>query len=213
MRNFLTKYDLLKGTHLVAPTLRHASDDELLRRCILHEDAAWEELLRRHGPVIYYVIKQRLASAVPSRDGAAAEDVFGEMFERLLKDDCNVLRQVRNPSALRTYLCRIARRIAVDYVRREASAQNAASTQELYPTCAELSEVLATKETYEQLERAIRKLSAREQIFLKLYYEEGTAYKEIAEMTRTPIGTVGSVLHRARKALKELLEEQETPFP
>jgi RNA polymerase sigma-70 factor (ECF subfamily) len=44
---------------------------------------------------------------------------------------------------------------------------------------------------------------------LLLHFIEEFSLEEIARITETPIGTVKSRLHYARKALKKLLEENE----
>ena len=210
VRDLFKKAFLLgRDTH-VTGSLARLSESELLQRCILHDNVAWEELLRRHSHVIYYVIEQQLAHAIPSRDGETARDVFGEVLEKLFRNDCAVLRRIRNPVALRAYLLAMARTTAVDYLRRESAAQRAAILQEPCPIDAGPGHDAATREDFERLEKALHELPDREQFLLRLFYEEGMAYKDIAEMTRIPMGTVASVLHRARKTLRELLEQQET---
>ena len=189
-----------------ARALGRVSDRELLERCILHDNAAWEELLRRHGHVIYYVIEQHLASAIPSSDGETARDIFAEVVEKLFMNDCAVLRRIRNPVAFRAYLLAMARTTAVDYLRRESAAQRAAILQGPCPMNAGPGQDAGPREKFERLEKALHELPDREQLFLRLFYEEGMAYKDIAEMTRTPMGTVASTLHRARRDLRRLLE-------
>ncbi len=58
----------------------------------------------------------------------------------------------------------------------------------------------------ESLQVAIDKLPEELRTVLTLYYVEGFAYKEIAKIMKTPIGTVMSRLHTAKNALKKMLD-------
>lgn len=59
----------------------------------------------------------------------------------------------------------------------------------------------------ERLKSAIDDLSPEHREALLLWGVEGMKYREIAELTGVPIGTVMSRLHRARKTLADSLEE------
>lgn len=59
----------------------------------------------------------------------------------------------------------------------------------------------------ERLKRAIEELSPEHREALLLWGVEGLKYREIADITGVPIGTVMSRLHRARKQLADSLEE------
>ncbi len=194
----------------VARTFRYLSDSELVRRCILYENAAWQELIQRHGGAMYAAITRQLASNSPSHSRLEAEDILSRVFQRLLERDCEVLKNLRNPAAIRAYLCQIALTVTIDCVRRELSAPFVSSPHEVYGTVGDPYADIAARENFRKLDRALERLSERHRLFLKLYYEEDLAYKEIAELTRTPIRTVGTILHRARKAARDLLVEQET---
>jgi RNA polymerase sigma-70 factor (ECF subfamily) len=199
-----------KSKQRVKGTLLYLSDSELVRRCILYENAAWQELIRRHGGVMYAAIIRQLASGSPSHSRIEAEDILSRVFQRLLERDCEVLRNLRNPGAIRAYLCQIALTVTIDCLRRELSAPFVASPHEAHGIVADPYETIAANENYMELDRALEKLSDQHRLFLRLYYEQELAYKEIAELTRTPIRTVGTILHRARKAARDLLGEQET---
>jgi RNA polymerase sigma-70 factor, ECF subfamily len=55
---------------------------------------------------------------------------------------------------------------------------------------------------------ALRELAEDIRIAVYLADVEGLAYKEIADVMRTPVGTVVSRLHRGRRQLRELLRER-----
>ncbi len=203
-----TKPYLLRSRSHVGRAVRCVSDYELVRRCILHENTAWHELIRRHGGAIYATIVRQLGSLAPSRDGHDAEDVLGRVFEKLLERDCQVLRSLRDPRVMRAYLCQVARTVTVDHLRSDPTVPQVTGSHELGGTFADPREIAAAQEKYRVLEKVLQKLSDRHRLFLSLYYEQGLAYREFAELTATPIRTVGSVLHRARKAARSLLEKR-----
>ncbi|MFM9083459.1 MAG: sigma-70 family RNA polymerase sigma factor [Actinomycetota bacterium] len=59
--------------------------------------------------------------------------------------------------------------------------------------------------TDEEIKRALEELPEAFRLPVLLSDVEGFSYKEIAEMTGVPIGTVMSRLHRGRKAMQKLL--------
>jgi len=61
--------------------------------------------------------------------------------------------------------------------------------------------------TDDEIKRALEELPAAFRLPVLLSDVEGFSYKEIAEMTDVPIGTVMSRLHRGRKAMQKLLYE------
>jgi RNA polymerase sigma-70 factor (ECF subfamily) len=61
--------------------------------------------------------------------------------------------------------------------------------------------------TLEAVDAAMAKLPPEQRAIVALVCIEGVSYKEAAEITRVPIGTVMSRLARARQTLHALLEE------
>jgi RNA polymerase sigma-70 factor (ECF subfamily) len=65
----------------------------------------------------------------------------------------------------------------------------------------------------EGLQSALRSLPPANLKVVLLADVEGYSYKEIAQLTGSPIGTVMSRLHRGRQALKNALSESGFPYP
>jgi RNA polymerase sigma-70 factor (ECF subfamily) len=67
-------------------------------------------------------------------------------------------------------------------------------------------ERLAAAEQESRLLAAIEALPARQREMVHLKFARGLKYREIAEVTGTTVGNVGSVLHTALNRLRALLD-------
>lgn len=63
------------------------------------------------------------------------------------------------------------------------------------------------QEMKEMLDKGLDQLSANYKEIIILYYLEGLSYKEISDILRIPIGTVGIRLKRAKDALRKVCEK------
>jgi RNA polymerase sigma-70 factor (ECF subfamily) len=53
------------------------------------------------------------------------------------------------------------------------------------------------------VEKLLKRLSGREREIVRLYYLEARTYEEISTETDVPVNTIGTILSRARKKLRE----------
>jgi len=197
------KPHLLRTHPPVVRPLRHSSDHEVVARCLAYDEDAWRELIHRHGGAIHVAITRQLSHKSGSGNGIDAEDILGKVFEKLLRRNCEVLSNLREPEALRAYLCQIARTVTVDHLRREKAVRMVPRGD----TSRDPYKAMALKERYRMLECALETLPSRHREFLELYYGQGLTYRQIADQTGAGIGTVGVVLHRARKIVGTVLKE------
>jgi len=194
---------LLRTHPAVVRPLRHSSDHEVVGRCLAYDEDAWRELIHRHGGAIHVGITRQLSHRSGSGNGIDLDDILAKVFEKLLRRDCEVLRNLREPEALRAYLCQIARTVTVDHLRREKAVRMVPRGD----TSRDPYKAMALKERYRMLECALETLPSRHREFLELYYGQGLTYRQIADQTGAGIGTVGVVLHRARKIVGTVLKE------
>ncbi|HEV3144791.1 MAG TPA: sigma-70 family RNA polymerase sigma factor, partial [Gemmataceae bacterium] len=58
-------------------------------------------------------------------------------------------------------------------------------------------------ENIDEVQKLLRRLPAREREVVRLFYLEGRSYEEISTELHIPVNTIGPVLARARKKLRE----------
>ncbi len=190
------------ATHQLAQVLHHMraiadpapaaglADGPLLARFACHGDeAAFAELVRRHGPLVLGVCRRILG------DVHAAEDAFQATFLLLARK----ADRLRRPDRLNPWLYGVARRVAlkarmVANRRREVPAVDV--TANAPDDCSDLRPVL---------DDAISRLPARDRMPVVLCYFQGLTYAEAARRLRCPPGTVSARLARARARLRVLL--------
>jgi RNA polymerase sigma factor (sigma-70 family) len=172
-----------------------ASDAELLERFRARRDeAAFTQLLRRHGPMVIGVGRRLL------RQEADAEDVFQATFLLLARKASTI----RKPESVGSWLHGVARHLALKAqsraARRKAHERRAAAMRDTTATARE-----AWQELREALDQALQGLPEHHRSVLLLCYLEGRTQEKAARQLGCPLGTVRSRLARARQLLQARL--------
>lgn len=111
--------------------------------------------------------------------------------------------QLQNSAYFKTWLTRIVINECYNLLRKKK--QYAEFCEEVIADKSYLNEYI--KEEYLDLYQAISKLKEKDKICVLLFYMEDYSVSQIAEVLKVSQGTVKSRLNRARRQLKELLQE------
>ena len=175
----------------------------LVLRCRRGDPAAWREVIGLFERRLFYYLR-RLVGDV-ERD---AWDVLQQTWMEAYKN----IARLAEPRALRTWLYRIAHCQAVSHDRR-AGRDLLAADESTDPgdVPAEAADPFAAAEAAEQVHAGLARLSVPHREVLTLHFMEDLPIDEIALVLDVPPGTVKSRLHYAKRALRDVLEREETP--
>jgi RNA polymerase sigma factor (sigma-70 family) len=170
-------------------------DADLLRRFIAGRDeAAFEALLRRHGPMVLAVCRRVLDNE------ADAEDAFQAVFLVLVRRAAAVGRHESVGSFLHGVALRTALRARTDLASRRQHERQAAAMPGTEPTPDPVWHDLRPV-----LDEEVARLPGKYREPFRLCYLEGKTYDEIAQALGCSKGTVSSRLTRARERLRRRL--------
>lgn len=184
-----------------------AVDRTLLQRCLNKEPGAWNDFVDRFLGLIYHVIHYTAhLRSVPLRP-EETEDLAAEILLQLVANDYAVLRQFKGHSSLATYLTVIARRNCVhELTRRSTLRETQPRTDGRRVPESEIEAPPRAQvglESLEEVQKLLRRLPSRERQVVRLYYLEGRTYEEISTALHIPVNTIGPVLSRARKKMRQ----------
>ena len=146
---------------------------------------------------------------------ACQHDVFGLMVRMVGRQDAaDVSQQVflqafkkidqfRGQSKFKTWLYRLAVNESLQHLRKHKRKHQVLT----HDPVDERSTNMQRNEAADLLEKALEKLEPLLRSIFLLKETQGLSYREIAEATEIPEGTVGSRLNRARRQLRENLLE------
>lgn len=137
----------------------------------------------------FYTLTLRLTG-----NTALSEDILQDLFVKLYLSPPAV--PLRNP---RAYLYRCLRNQITDTVKRQKSTL---PLDETIPAADDPAHSIAERI---DLERALHTLSPQEQEILSLHLNGGLKFREIAEITEKPLGTVLWSYQRSIRRLRDIL--------
>lgn len=170
-------------------------DAELLQRSA-DDPACFGELVSRHQAFVFG------GAFRVTKDRALSEDIAQEAFLKAFR----VSETYRGEGPVRGWLYRIAQNLALNAVTR---------SRELPSESIDDTAIHATPEWHvlrnaeiDRVRTAIESLPAALRLPLVLREYRDETYENIAQKMDIPINTVRTRIHRARKALEDLLREQ-----
>ena len=139
-----------------------------------------------------------------SHDAALADDLVQETLSKALKNS----GQLRDPALLNSWLFRILANCWRDHFRRHREMEDIEELEDfrfVHETTPE--DEHAQTQIVDRVRGAVAKLPLGQRQVLTLVDLEEFSYAQVADILGVPVGTVMSRLCRARRALKELLQE------
>ncbi|HJZ57503.1 MAG TPA: sigma-70 family RNA polymerase sigma factor [Gemmataceae bacterium] len=187
-----------------------AVDRALLRRCLNKDPGSWNDFVDRFLSLIYHAIGYTAHLRSVRLGPEDVEDIAAEVLLKIVANNFKVLREFRGEASLATYLTVVARRICIQELVRRQNVKDAIKRGESRLPEVEPDDAPAAvkgMERLEEVEKLLRRLSGREREIVRLYYLEGRTYEEISTETDMPVNTIGAVLSRARKKLREMAKK------
>jgi RNA polymerase sigma-70 factor (ECF subfamily) len=176
-------------------------DAELIAAVLEGRTERFQPLMERHQQAIHaYLFRFLLGDTETARD--LTQTVFLKAFRNL--------RAVDPARPFAPWLYRIAHNEAANHLRSRARRPESGLEPDHWARlpAAEGNDPEANRlEAEEQaaLRSALAQLAPRQREVVMLHYFEDKSYEEIAEILAMPLGTVGTLMHRARRRLRDLL--------
>ena len=179
------------------------TDEFTLRRAQKGDAQAFEMLVTPHEQMLWRVCWHYTHHQ---------EDAADCLQEAMLKA-WKAIKTYRGECSLKTWLYRIAATVCLDFLRKQKRLPPTESADELAedegftpvddsPTP---DEAVIRQESADHIRAAIDALPAEMRTAIILYALQGMQYEEIAEVTKTAVGTVKSRINRARQKIAAYL--------
>ena len=182
-----------------------ALTDEQLVALAIEDDRYFEAIVERYEKKLqYYIMRFINCSAADAED--IIQDVFVNAYRNLNGFDTSL--------KFSSWVYRIAHNEAINHLRRITARPAVVMDDERFEALA--SELNVEHEVGQSMERerireAIGRLDEKYREAIVLRYLEDKSYEEISDILRKPLGSVSSLITRAKRILAKEVEQRAAP--
>jgi RNA polymerase sigma-70 factor (ECF subfamily) len=180
----------------MAPTTER-TDAQVVRDVLAGDRDAYRLLVRRYGDVLYgHALRM-----------SRSPDVAADLVQRAFVKGYQKLGSCDDPARVGAWLFRILANLSLDHARSPRRRDVALERlPELRGDAPDPSVEAARSEFRERLEAAMTRLTPQQREAFLLKHVDGLPYAEIAGLMGLSVPALKMRVHRAREALRDLLE-------
>ncbi len=183
--------------------LKKKTDTEVIQLALQNQEAFAEIVIRYEKKLLRYIRR------FTGLNKESAEDVLQEAFIKIYRN----LNAFDQSLKFSSWAYRITHNEAVNYLRKnkkketlslESDSEDETSLIEVLRSDADVKDEVLKKELKKNVRKLIHRLPNHYREVLVLRYLEDLDYAEISHVLKKPIGTVSTLLSRAKENFKKL---------
>jgi RNA polymerase sigma factor (sigma-70 family) len=193
--------------------MENNNDENMLVQQVLSGNRkAFELLVQRYEKLVLHIVTPLVGI------NADREDLCQDIFIKVYKS----LNTFQFRSRLSTWIGNIAYNTCVNFIQKKrhnlladvftgdlaTGIENGAFDVSAAGVAADPEEIFIKKQEIKYLAQAIEQLPVLQKTILLLFHQDGLSLQEISNIFELPVNTVKSHLFRARKSLKEQLNQK-----
>jgi RNA polymerase sigma-70 factor (ECF subfamily) len=172
----------------------------LIEQASAHDENACQKLLNIYkGRIFSYIYRM-------VKNYHDAEDLTFDTFIKCFK----ALDSFDRSRRFSTWLFTIAHNTTFDFFRKNRIEYE--YIDERYAVNDDFTREYEKKRKMEEIDKAIAQLCPVDRELVLLFHKEECSYQEISEIMHLPITTIKTRLHRARKRLRSIVQEDRETF-
>jgi RNA polymerase sigma-70 factor (ECF subfamily) len=176
-------------------------DKNLLDRCLSRRPGSWEDFVDRFMGLVTHVVNHTAQARSIKLSPGDRDDLCGDVFLAVIKDDFALLRRFRGQCSLATYLTVVARRVAVRELLQKKTLGRLSLGAVREPEANGHHEQRINDR--DQVEKLLGELNPDDARIVRLFHLEGRSYHEISLAVGVPENSIGPTLTRVREKMRQ----------